>query len=376
MMKNFILGAPSVLQDYYLDNTDKLFSKVGNTGNFAFRYAIKKHVEGSVKELPWSSSVEAIKNAGNVGVLPCANMLGEHIDLGSRAIKMKQTNSSFLAIGLGAQSDSLESIPKLPRGTLEWLDLLSIRSNGKKNILVRGEYTKKVLKYYGYSDNVEVLGCPSLFINPNPRLGEEIYNRMASGVKRIGVAAGNPAQKKFWSVERCLYNLSYSNFGCYFVQAPLPFLKFSRGEVKEVNESWISNIKNAMGLDLNEERYVDVPANVVSFYDVRAWMECLRRHDFVVGARIHGVMLAIQSGIPAMCVAHDTRTREMCEFMHIPYVSVDNLSDVNFYKKEILDFYKFDHKKFDENRVLLAKKYKKILLDNNVSLSRHLDKMV
>jgi hypothetical protein len=47
-------------------------------------------------------------------------------------------------------------------------------------------------------------------------------------------------------------------------------------------------------------------------------MDALRSCDFAVGARIHGVMLAIQAGVPGGVIAHDSRTLELSQTMAIP----------------------------------------------------------
>lgn len=324
-MKTFILGAPSVLNDYSYEKTEKLFSKVGNTGNFAFRYSIKKQLSGNVKEVPWSEDLENIKKSGDIAVLPCANMLGEHTDLGNRYEILKKTNCKLVAVGLGGQSINFDEFPSLPEGTLKFLDLLCERSQGGKNITVRGDFTKSLLSKYGYTDNVEVLGCPSLFLNPEPSLGIKINSKLNS-LFRIGVAAGNPAVKKFWEVEKQLYKISVNNNGSYIVQHPLPFLKYARNELSDINDQWENNIASATGLldDLkNKELYL--PNNIKSFYDIQSWMDCLRRHDFIVGARIHGVLLAMQAGVPAMCIVHDSRTQELCDTMKVPNVNIKEL---------------------------------------------------
>ena len=44
----------------------------------------------------------------------------------------------------------------------------------------------------------------------------------------------------------------------------------------------------------------------------------MRKFDFVVGPRFHGVMLAMQAGIPGGVIAHDSRTLELCQTMGIP----------------------------------------------------------
>jgi len=44
----------------------------------------------------------------------------------------------------------------------------------------------------------------------------------------------------------------------------------------------------------------------------------MRGFDFAVGARIHGVLLPIQAGVPGGVVAHDSRTLELCQTMGVP----------------------------------------------------------
>lgn len=375
-MKTFILGAPSKLNNYAQEGTDKLFSKVGNTGNFAFRYSIKKQLLPEVKEVSWGRSLDDIKHSGDIAVLPCANMLGEHTDLGNRYEVLKKTNCKLLAIGLGGQSSNFEDFPNLPKGTLNFLDLLCERSQGKKNITVRGAYTKSLLSKYGYTDNVEVLGCPSLFLNPIPNLGNKINSKFKS-FSKIGVAAGNPAVKEFWEVEKQLYRLSVKNNGSYIVQHPLPFLKFSRNEISSINDQWKNNIASATGLlDNIEIKNLYLPNNVESFYDIQSWMECLRRHDFIVGARIHGVLLAMQAGVPAMCIVHDSRTQELCDTMKVPSVNIKKLLGQKISRDLLLDHYNFDPVVFDENRKELASKYFNLLLENNISVSDHLKSLL
>jgi polysaccharide pyruvyl transferase WcaK-like protein len=58
-----------------------------------------------------------------------------------------------------------------------------------------------------------------------------------------------------------------------------------------------------------------VPPLRVAFFDVTIWLDFLKRFDFVVGTRIYGAMLAMQVGIPAAVIAHDSGTYEMCTTM-------------------------------------------------------------
>jgi hypothetical protein len=47
-------------------------------------------------------------------------------------------------------------------------------------------------------------------------------------------------------------------------------------------------------------------------------MDAMLSFDFAVGARFHGVMLAIQAGVPGGVFAHDSRTLELCQTMGLP----------------------------------------------------------
>src|SRR5690606_6862596 len=115
----------------------------------------------------WHSSHEEINKSGNLAVIPCANQVGSHADYGGMAEKFKLVNSKILAIGLGAQSGTDGKIPDVPPGTLSWIrEIANHAPTDAPNIAVRGEFTRTVLEHYGFADNVSVMGCPTLFINP------------------------------------------------------------------------------------------------------------------------------------------------------------------------------------------------------------------
>jgi len=111
--------------------------------------------------------------------------------------------------------------------------------------------------------------------------------------------------------------------------------------------------------------------HVYSFFSASAWMEYLRRFDFVIGTRIHGVMLALQAGIPALCLAHDSRTVELCETMVVPYVIAQEFA-YGITRNDLPTLFKFDYEKFDNNRKILAKKYVEFLLANKMPCAQYL----
>ncbi|MNN13899.1 Polysaccharide pyruvyl transferase [compost metagenome] len=96
-------------------------------------------------------------------------------------------------------------------------------------------------------------------------------------------------------------------------------------------------------------------------------MEYLRRFDFVVGARIHGVMLAIQAGVPGLCIAHDSRIRELCEKCKIPFVMADDVKN-GITIADLPHLVEFDGKAFDQNRELIAEQYRTFFQNNGLAI--------
>lgn len=118
-------------------------------------------------------------------------------------------------------------------------------------------------------------------------------------------------------------------------------------------------------MDLDEfVRWTERHGNV--FFDVPSWMEHYRRFDFVIGARIHGTMLALQAGVPAVCIVHDSRTLELCQTMLVPYVLAKDIS-TGVTRDQLPDlFAQFDAAAFDTNRRMLARRYVDFLETNGL----------
>ena len=48
--------------------------------------------------------------------------------------------------------------------------------------------------------------------------------------------------------------------------------------------------------------------------------------DFSIGTRLHGNMAAIAAGRPAVLISHDGRTGELAKTMHLPHLSIKDLT--------------------------------------------------
>ncbi|WP_109513435.1 polysaccharide pyruvyl transferase family protein [Pseudomonas ovata] len=371
MAKIFTFGLNESIASSSSIDTKELYNLVGhNTGNLAFHYAINRLIKTVPQSVPWSSKAEKINLMGDIGIMPCANQLGPHMDMAGLANTFKDLKTKILAIGLGAQGGvSHEDIPVLPQGTLSWLDQLVARApSGKPNITVRGDYTLKVMQHYGFGDKAISLGCPSLLINKSRHLGETLEKRYKANYQKVAVASGHPNWKALSAVEASLVRIMEDTHGMYIVQATDEAVALSRNDFEIVKPAYIEKLKSYLKLNLDDAQFKQwIRQYFISFYNIPAWMEYLKRFDFIVGARIHGVMLALQAGVPGLCIAHDSRIRELCEKSKIPYVMADKIKD-GITLNDLKALSEFDGKAFDKNREKIAEQYKIFFAQNGISI--------
>lgn len=145
--------------------------------------------------------------------------------------------------------------------------------------------------------------------------------------------------------------------------------QLARGEGHRLNKDDFDFYRLYYMPELDDEQCLDFwRRHGMVFFDVPSWMEFYRHCDFVIGPRIHGVMLALQMGCPAVCIAHDDRTREMCEIMGVPHmlpqqtpVTLEAMADL---------FSAFDPVAFDANRMELLNRFRVFMARNGVKLMR------
>jgi hypothetical protein len=86
-------------------------------------------------------------------------------------------------------------------------------------------------------------------------------------------------------------------------------------------------------------------------------------------------MLGLQAGIPGLCIAHDSRTREMCEVMKVPFVLAQDVAQ-GLDHSDLLAHFNFDAEAFDLNRKNLANRLSEFLQSNGIQKSPWLDKII
>lgn len=354
---------------YSNHNFEELYKGVGhNNGNLAFVYAIASQLANPVRFFPWHARVETLKKNADIIVIPCANQIGKHTDLGSMADKLAETGLPIVAIGLGAQSDDYEQDVTPTPGTLRWAQVLAKNAiSSQPNIYTRGAYTTSQLDKLGVPGSM-VGGCPSYFINQEPGLGKKIWaNWTKNPIPRaISVAGGHQAWGKTREIEHQLISLMMDPVapGQYVVQSMGDMIKISRGDFDSIEEGTLQNIRNHTVPHYSFDEFKAWCRSYArSFYDVPSWMDTLRRHDLVIGSRYHGIALALQAERMGMTITIDSRTRELCENTSVPYIPAAELTKP-ITRSNLKKLVQFDPGAYDAHRAAAAGRYIQFLENN------------
>ncbi|QBY49679.1 polysaccharide pyruvyl transferase family protein [Cupriavidus oxalaticus] len=374
-MRPFLFGfQPSIDTAPFLP-TESAYHQVGdNTGNLAFCYAIDRLLGEGLASTLWHTNPERLKTFGDVGVLTLANQLGPHANLGYLNNSFRKIKDvSLVGIGLGAQAAPNQDRVEVPEGTLEWVRVIQERSpTSAPNIAVRGDFSMRVLEHYGLAEKAVATGCPTLFISPDRSLGQTIYQRFSPKMGRIAVTAGHQRWTHLAQLEASLVALSQCGGGAYICQSPLEMVQIGRGEVHLLDPQSRDQCRAYTAPWMSNEEFINWSQRYAcSFFSAAAWLEYLRRFDFVVGTRIHGVMLALQVGIPALCIVHDSRTTELCETMAVPYVKAQD-HRLGITRDQLPSLFKFDPDAFDKNRVKRARIFADFLRSNELVAAPYL----
>lgn len=379
-MRIHLYGTSPYLPDAAYLSADELSDQSGgNTGNLMFCHSVSRMTGAGPASIPWGASLQELDPLADLLVLPLANQLGAHVDLEVLAERMARQKIPMVGLGLGAQGpiDGVDAAA-VPEGTWKWLRVILERSvDGKPNVALRGEETLRVIGAQGLADGCVVTGCPSNFINPSATLGREISRRRTPSVKRIAVAAGNPFIPKHRLLEQSLRGLVETTHGTYVCQHPIDMLRLAKLEYTTIERHIFYRYKDYIHPDVDDdELLIWFRSHAHAFTSVPEWIAMMSHHDLVIGTRIHGVMAGIQAGVPSVCLCIDSRTKELCQTMAIPYADANDYADGIGIDdiQDILD--NWDGRHYDERRRLLGSRLHGLLRENRIEPRGALPKLL
>jgi hypothetical protein len=342
-MKIFLLGAtPSLYHSGVLDEggcvqlstaAEKLARTGGNTGNQIIAYGLLRALK--YEEVSWDHSIgpARVNSEFDIIVIAAANFLHTGFDFGGMASFIEATQLPCVMVGVGAQSNTYSPDIDIKPGTQRLMQVVAERS---KLIGARGPFTLEVLSRMGIH-NVQVTGCPSHYmgarpelrvrkppLGANPRLlfnsSRDVVSHAFDRDRMINVVCGLLAA----AVE------SQSDFA---PQSELPEIQIGDGPDQPTFEAAFQTMLAHFPFYRRVAPVDQLSAwfrqHVRVYWDVAEWFDNVKKYDFVFGNRFHGNMIAIQAGVPACVICHDTRTTEMCEFLGIPSIGLMDLEDAD-----------------------------------------------
>jgi hypothetical protein len=363
-MRIGLLATARRFEDAYLSTSDALFrASGGNLGNFAFVEALWRHLSPNAQLLPWHVSPAEAREKCDLLVFAAANQLGSHTDLDWLANHFEKIGLPIVVVGLGAQASNMASVVQLSPGTERWARVIaSLAPTNNPNIGVRGDFTRRALETLGLGDRAAIMGCPSNFLNDRPDFYSVLQRNLAKRrIDRLCAAAGSRHFASARDVERSLARLVGETGGLYVAQAEIEMVSFARGEIESIDPAELEAIRNFVTPSLPLKYFlVWRQRHAVCFADATSWMDAVRNCDFAVGARIHGVVLAIQAGVPGGVIAHDSRTLELSQTMAIPVRSGAEIP-ANLGLADLYRLFEWDLAAFAATRERLRKVYLDLL---------------
>lgn len=308
---------------------DVLYEAIGkNTGNLMFTEAAFHLLSGDTKHIGFSFNPDDVNKSCDIVVVPAANWLNKFANWDWLIDLLEKLKVPVVVIGLGLQSSSLDI------GEVDVSDsairLARFFARSAPLISVRGNFTRDWLHSIGIG-NVVTTGCPSLYMNIFGDLAQAPSNRIVLQATRYGVSkafAEKPSidQKLFRDAARFDMPMIYQS-----EMEEIFALIYGRPEEDTAKAEALASL---YGLESAARFEEYLRRNGKVFLDLKAWSQFVQQGRGVVGTRLHGSIIALNSGRPAVLVPHDSRTAEVADFAAIP-----TLDKTAFLKMETLDDY-------------------------------------
>jgi hypothetical protein len=278
-------------------------------------------------------SKEYINETFDMVVAPMANVfhvafrdLLEHLSKRFTGI-----NIPVYVIACGVQADSYEELDDLKQNIAgPAMSFIKSVYNTGGEFGLRGDLTKQFFEKMGFPTAV-VTGCPSMYQLGreleigNEKVNERDFKPLINGdTDRYLKLARNYTSAEFFDQERFFHVLHDHEYDVN-IRSLVHLFGFETTE-------WVLANKIRMIPNMNDWRNYLINSGF----------------NFSFGSRIHGSIMPILSGIPALIDARDARTKEMAEFFNIPILSAHQSNDVSLYDMYLATDYSAFNKTFSE----------------------------
>lgn len=304
----------------------------GNTGNLVHLNAYEKFLSNQSLNGCQFSDAEFI-NSQDLLLIKCANQIGKHFPPTDSLFNfIEKINIPIIMCSLGVQYRNFDDLDILPPDN-RWPELLKIISSKRispehPNISVRGEYSQKVLNFYGIESTIT--GCISTLMFKN-NLGTILKNKYTNKkIENICVAGNDPHNAISLWLEKELKLITENYNGIHIAQSPSIIFSLVHGEDVEIPEIFSA----AYGMEKEQIMRWFIRYGRM-FYNTDYWSSVMKLYDMVIGTRYHGVAIGLQNEILGTIFSIDSRTKELATTNGIKHIDVNSLKEKNY--KEILE---------------------------------------
>lgn len=295
-----------------------------NTGNYLFTEAAYRNISGNPVWVGFNFDPDFVNANFDHVILPAANWINASDGLQGLVNRLKKIELPITCMGLGAQAKSTDSRLEELNLSKTSIELAHVIAEKCVLISVRGAFTQQVLGQLGVSNTI-VTGCPSLYMDL-PLGKRDTTPTEAIILQGTRYNMGRHFLKSD-SLDRRIFALA-GKFGhdvIYQSEAfEISYLSGRRpsdweSEVVRAGLHELYGFSDAQGL----KSYLDVHGHV--FTEIDKWSEFVKLRSGVIGTRLHGVIMALNSGVPAVLLPHDSRTQEIADFAGIPTAHPDEV---------------------------------------------------
>ena len=232
----------------------------------------------------------------------------------------------------------------------------------KNTVAIRGNISEYILKRFNIK--CKVLGCPTLLSLVKNFTKITKINKISKDIKKVLISPTIYTNKD--NTENILeYSLSNNLDIILCTEKTLYKMKIN----KDTN---FDNYKDISDYPLHL-KYKEIIKKIIENENINIlfpknfdeYFEILKKYDFLISTRIHCCIINISLGLPTLCIAHDSRTFELCQTMNIPFI-------VEFNKtcklETLIDCYNNQVEKYNNNINTYLNNYTKYFKDNKIPI--------
>ena len=298
-----------------------------NPGDLVYEYSVMNALatDASVEFIPTGyyhfrgfsdSKIKLINETCDAFVCPLADVFSDEFLplLRHLTILVKKLSIPCVVPCVGLRADSGAWSGQFPDFDETIKAFVSAILEKSAKIGVRGETTGRYLEKLGFlrGRDFVVVGCPSMYT-----YGEIVPQRALLPPKRLERCSFNLNQRANEQDWRFIDGLASQFEEAIFVsQNWKTFMQFMMTNGRRVYNAVESQpILKALLLKYASQDRMRF------FLNRRPWMDFLSTRDISFGHRIHGALLSVLAGTPAVVVPFETRTEELAKFHGIPTLS-------------------------------------------------------